>query len=529
VNLTSEYGDAASAPTTVVTKAVVKESFLDYTFSSPTYDGLEHAVSVTAKTDFDDLGAITVKYNDATDIPVDAGSYEVTVDISESAYYQETTGLSLGNFTIDPKPVTITVKDGEKLLGEDDTEFTGIVSGLINNSDLGTITYNRTNDEEAVGQYDLVVTADYTSNTNYKVKIYPGNFTIHENNSLSLTVTALSAEKNYDGQPLVLNADAYTSSLTGAIRHDNFTVTASTNGVNVTNVSDNAPDNHTVTSVTVLFKGKDITNGINITKVAGTAKIVATELTITPDDFQSKIYGQSDPESFSYKVSGWENNEQPEIFAGALTREENEKAGAYKILQGTLHITSSNYNLIFTEDVYFTINPADVSIIFEPETDLILESNYYQLSAIVSSGMPAQFQLRPEDENIAEIKGDKLILKQTGVIEVTAYVEPNENYITPEPISYTISITSNGGMTDIAEIDQSTVRMYPNPAEDYVTLSGLQGGETLRILNANGRTLITHHATNSQETVPVSSLSKGTYFVRIMKNSTAITLKLIKK
>ncbi len=82
--------------------------------------------------------------------------------------------------SITPKALTITVNDAEKTCGQADPTFTGTVEGLVNPTDLGTISYIRTNTEvEAVGTYEDVLSATYTPSNNYNITLNKGDFTIH--------------------------------------------------------------------------------------------------------------------------------------------------------------------------------------------------------------------------------------------------------------------------------------------------------------------------------------------------------------
>nr|WP_275892021.1 hypothetical protein [Muricomes sp. OA1] len=49
---------------------------------------------------------------------------------------------------------------------------------MVATNDLGTISYRRTNADEAVGTYLKVLTADYEANSNYNVTVVPGDFEI---------------------------------------------------------------------------------------------------------------------------------------------------------------------------------------------------------------------------------------------------------------------------------------------------------------------------------------------------------------
>ncbi|XOQ48503.1 MAG: hypothetical protein ACFWUM_06240 [Eubacteriales bacterium] len=70
-----------------------------YDLSAVDYDGNAKFVNVTAGLG-KNLGAITIRYNGSTTQPINAGSYTITVDVSESEEYEAVSGLSLGSFTI---------------------------------------------------------------------------------------------------------------------------------------------------------------------------------------------------------------------------------------------------------------------------------------------------------------------------------------------------------------------------------------------------------------------------------------------
>ena len=83
-----------------------------------------------------------------------------------------------GKLTIKPAKATITVSSASKVEGEADPAFTGTVEGLMSEDDFGEVTYTRVNDDEEPGTYRGVLTATYTANPNYDVKVVNGDFTI---------------------------------------------------------------------------------------------------------------------------------------------------------------------------------------------------------------------------------------------------------------------------------------------------------------------------------------------------------------
>jgi hypothetical protein len=72
--------------------------------STVLYNGVPQAFPVTKETS--GIGDITVRYNGQIEVPTNADTYTITVDIGASTNY-ETATLSLGNYTIDPREITV--------------------------------------------------------------------------------------------------------------------------------------------------------------------------------------------------------------------------------------------------------------------------------------------------------------------------------------------------------------------------------------------------------------------------------------
>ena len=82
-----------------------------------TYDGKARSVVVEKATDsISGMGNITVKYNDSTEAPVNAGSYKVTIDVSEGSNYNAVTGMEIGTLIIEKAqaPVLEDIKESYK-------------------------------------------------------------------------------------------------------------------------------------------------------------------------------------------------------------------------------------------------------------------------------------------------------------------------------------------------------------------------------------------------------------------------------
>ena len=99
--------------------------------------------------------------------------------------------------------------DAEKDFGDADPSFTGDITNghLVEDDDLGDISFYRTNSEEDVGDYPNVLTARYTYNSNYDVDIIRGDFTIRGSSKPEAgLVVPKGGTKVYDGTPLYASA-----------------------------------------------------------------------------------------------------------------------------------------------------------------------------------------------------------------------------------------------------------------------------------------------------------------------------------
>ena len=77
----------------------------------------------------------------------------------------------------------------------------------------------------------------------------------------------------------------------------------------------------------------------------------------------------------------------------------------------------------------------------------------------------------------------------------------------------------------IDDVESSNIALYPNPARTTVTISGLESGSTVTVVDLNGRVVLT----STDATLDVSDLAQGAYFVRIVGERQNAIRKLIVK
>ena len=181
-------GNQMTATATIMPREV---TITAATVADKTYDGNANATvtevsiagvhgNLVKGTDFEVTAA---RFPDAD---VDAADVNVTITVAlkgdAAKNYQLTNSsyVAASAAKIGKKAVTIKVDSKSKTEGIADPAFTGTVTGLVQDTDLGTITYKRADadkDKEDVGA-DISIVAEYTENSNYDITITPAKLTI---------------------------------------------------------------------------------------------------------------------------------------------------------------------------------------------------------------------------------------------------------------------------------------------------------------------------------------------------------------
>lgn len=71
------------------------------------------------------------------------------------------------------------------------------------------------------------------------------------------------------------------------------------------------------------------------------------------------------------------------------------------------------------------------------------------------------------------------------------------------------------GATESDLLSQSNIRFYPNPANDYISIEGLEGGEVIEWLDISGRVVKQLH--QNAGTVNIADLTAGFYLVKVSR------------
>ena len=101
----------------------------------------------------------------------------------------------------------------------------------------------------------------------------------------------------------------------------------------------------------------------------------------------------------------------------------------------------------------------------------------------------------------------------------------------PRTITVTADMTYTATFAEGVGIDQVSldeVSLFPNPATSTVTVRA-NGMEQVSIIDLNGRTVMTQRVNTETATFDLSTLAKGTYFVRIVGEQASAVRKLVVK
>ena len=103
--------------------------------------------------------------------------------------------------------------------------------------------------------------------------------------------------------------------------------------------------------------------------------------------------------------------------------------------------------------------------------------------------------------------------------------ESDATFTTEESVSFNVIFDDLQGIKDN---NSSKVNIYPNPANDYITISGVENAKSISIYNVTGKVVYQSNAVKNN--INISELSQGVYIVNLKNNDDSqVNVKLIKK
>jgi hypothetical protein len=108
-------------------------------------------------------------------------------------------------------------------------------------------------------------------------------------------------------------------------------------------------------------------------------------------------------------------------------------------------------------------------------------------------------------------------------------IQPGTSFSTDNP-AYTrfkVLVWYNGTTSAVGEVEESTLSIFPNPTNDFVTLNGLVEGSVVSVVGLQGVTHSIVEATSEAVHLDLSTLATGVYGVRVVGPDGNITSRII--
>jgi sugar lactone lactonase YvrE len=295
------------------------------------------------------------------------GSYTVSFTFtSTNTYYSSVTGTTSLNVT--KAPLTVNVNSFTRPYGTPNPTFTSAINGAVN-GDTFTLSYSTSptaTQFSPVGAYIINAVVTGVNYANYNVVINTGTLNITQSTT-PLIITVNSVSRPY-GTP----NPTFTSTVTGALNGDTFTLAYSTTP---TATQFSPVGAYTISAY--IIGGSSLSNYSTIQVVSGTLTITpATTALVVQVDSASRAYGTPNPTFTGRIVSGLLNGDNVTLTFStmatilspignyAITASISGPAAAnytVTVVQGTLTITPSLTPLVITVNSlsrpYGTPNP----------------------------------------------------------------------------------------------------------------------------------------------------------------------------
>lgn len=363
-----------------------------------------------------------------TDITVKMGGQNVTGKVT-------VTNVTAGSLQINPRKVTITVQDAEKTYGESDpTPFQAVLSGdpLVNDTDLGTITCSRTNEDEDADVYEGVLTASYTDNKNYDVTVVNGDFTIKKYTlPVVVTIEGTSAEKPYTGSE------------------------QSVEGYTITGITVNGVESELYPEASVQFVGEPYD------KVASGTYVGEYSMALNKDDFEN---GNANFTNVTFQVTPGKLTITPGTYQPVTKTHEEKQDGSKFALNETvtfpitvvnIYNTPAKVTLTEQEGVFFEGGSRTAEQVLGPGDKMIFNAYYVIteqdiLNESFTNTVEWTIARIDDSEKITGTAADtvevvakapKLTVSKTVKNSVDAPFDLNET------ITYTITVKNDGNVT----------------------------------------------------------------------------------
>ncbi len=458
----------------------VNNASRQYGVANPTFTG---TVSGALNGD-----TFTVTYSTTATTASAVGTYPITATVSGSAAVNYSINVNAGTLTITTAPLSVTVGNATRPYGTANPTFTSTVSGALN-GDTFTNTYSTTATiNSSVGIYPINDSVGGPAAANYTITVTPGTLTITAA-TVNLNVAVNNASRGY-GAP----NPTFTSTITGALNGDTFTITYATTAGTTSPIG---------TYPIVPTVSGPAAGNYNITTSNGTLLVTPANLSVTANNV-SRPYGTPNP-TFTSTTAGLINGDNITISL-STTAALNSPVGTYPItltvtgtssnytlatINGTLTVTQNPSSLVINVNsaarAYGSANPA-----FSGTMTGVLPGDDVQVSYSTTATPTSNAGSYPIGANVSGTSaGNYIATIHPGTLDVNAVATTTVVTTSGSPVSAGANVTFTATVTSAAGVVTGTVNFL-----DGTTLLGTG------TLNASG-----------VATYSTTSLAQGTHTI----------------
>ncbi len=94
-------------------------------------------------------------------------------------------------------------------------------------------------------------------------------------------------------------------------------------------------------------------------------------------------------------------------------------------------------------------------------------------------------------------------------------------------VNYRLEVTVKEVVSGVGDMENNPLKVYPNPARDHITISGLQGNGILTLFDPSGKQHHRHNISAVEEKLFVGDLLPGNYIVHVKEGKKVRTIKIV--
>ncbi|MDL2262176.1 PKD domain-containing protein [Bacteroidales bacterium OttesenSCG-928-I21] len=191
------------------------------------------------------------------------------------------------------------------------------------------------------------------------------------------------------------------------------------------------------------------------------------------------------------------------------------------------HLQIDNVEIVEMADIpTIIINyPAQSQVIQSPDVDIDFTVSHFEIGETAGK---IKYTFNNETSVFVTTTAPiQLRGLENGNVRVTLeLVNNDESSLTPAVLAIVDFVINQTGIdTNFAKL----IKIYPNPATNYVNVEFPEGTEKISILNMLGQTILEKAVISTNDRINIENLKTGTYFIKIQKTNETEVVKFIIK